>query len=948
MATESKPFVLLAEVTVSPNDSRKYRAIRLSSGLTVLLIQDENTDIACASLAVHVGGYSDPSEVPGLAHFLEHLLFMGTETFPDENAYHQFLSTHSGWSNAYTTSEFANYHFEVGADHISGALDRFASFFICPLFKKDSVDREMNAVHSEHQKNLQQDDKRISRTIKCTSSPIHPFSKFITGDLSTLNVIGIREKVIDFYQRYYSASIMSLTIYGKNSLDELCVMAVERFSAVSSTITAAPSFTEYGTPLTTEQFGTLLRVKPIKETQKLQIIWQLPPMLEEFHKKFGSFVSHLVGHGGKGSILSVLKARKLASKLYAYCAMESDFSMITILVELTENGLERYAEAIEIIIAYLHLLRNNQQEWLWIFEECAQLNGLRFRFKEKPNSPSDYAISCSHNLLQYPVEHVLDVHYHWGSFDQAYFTELFSYLECHNFRVVLVGNDFDPNQMVLEEKFYKTEYQLYALEKEFLERLTNITSATFPELCFPERNAFIARNFEIYGKKQSWSESAKSPTVLIPETSWYKMDDFFALPTANVSFLLEKGDFYYANVHRFIMSLLLIKCFAIQNAAKYHNASIAKLFFSLALNSYGISIRFYGFSDKLCDFVQLVMADLTKFQPEENFFDIVLEAYEKEQRNFPAKMPSELSACWIWYLLANPCFSYEEILNEISNISFDDFTAFCSEVFSKTPIFIKSMFLGNIQKETSLRVERCVKSFFNVASNSLKSTTTSLKKNSPDFLTNYYRVVPNVNNCVELDFKCGDICSLHDRTMTKLFVQIFHEAFFNQLRTIEQLGYVTSMRKLECHDFIGLRFIVQSSVKPCVYLQERILLFIKETCSSTFASMTGDSFEEHKRSLEVSLREPDFNICQEEARYFDQITSGFLLFTRAFDEADHLKSISLSDVTTFYREIILPSLEEDKQGDHFMLSLWLIGKDYAENPEPVGDRVRIGAASMQN
>ena len=948
MVTESKPFVRLAEVTVSPNDSRKYRAIRLPNGLTVLLIQDESMEKACASLAVHIGAYSDPFEVPGLAHFLEHLLFMGTEAFPDENAYDQFLSTHSGWSNAHTVGEFTNYHFEVGADHISGALDRFASFFICPLFKEDSVGREMNAVHSEHQKNLQQDGWRISQAIRSTSSPVHPFSKFTAGDLSTLDVPGIREKIIDFYQRFYSASIMSLTIYAKNSLDELCAMAAERFSAISSTNVAVPSFAECGTPFTTEQFGTLLRIKPIKEIQQLQIIWQLPPMLLHFSKQFGTFVSHLFGHKGKGSILSLLKARKLASELSACCTMKSDFSMITVLVQLTERGFERYAEVIEVIIAYLHLLRNNQQEWLRIFEECAQLNELWFRFKEKRSSPSDYAISCSHNLLQYPVEHVLDADYHWGPFDQTYFTELFCHLECHNFRVVLVGNGFDPNQTVSEEKFYKTEYQLYALEKESLKRLANITSATFPELCFPERNAFIARNFEVYGNKQSWKESAKSPAVLIPGTSWYKMDDFFALPTVYASFLLEKGGFYYANVRRFIMSSLLIRCFETQKAAKYYNASLAKLFFSLRLSSYGISVQFYGFNDKLCDFVQLVMADLAKFRPEEDFFEIALEAYEKEQRNFTAMMPYELSTCWTWYLLSKPCFSYEEILNEISDISFDEFTVFCSEIFSKTPVFVKSMFLGNIQKEISLRVESCVKSFFNIAGNSLKSDTTSLKKSSPDFLTNYYRVVSNVNNCVELDFRCGDISSLHDRTMTKLFVQIFHEAFYNQLRTIEQLGYVTKMRKLECHDFIGVTFIVQSSVKPCAYLQERMLLFVKETCSSTFASLTAESFEEHKRSLEVSLRQPDFNLWQEGVRYFDQIKSDFLLFTRAFDEADYLKSISLSDVTAFYREIILPLLEQEKQGDHFMLSLWLIGKDYAENPEPVADRVQIGAALMKN
>jgi insulysin len=63
----------------SQNDSRSYRCIILENGLQVLLISDKDTDKAAAAMDVHVGHFSDPGDIPGLAHFLEHLLFMGTE-----------------------------------------------------------------------------------------------------------------------------------------------------------------------------------------------------------------------------------------------------------------------------------------------------------------------------------------------------------------------------------------------------------------------------------------------------------------------------------------------------------------------------------------------------------------------------------------------------------------------------------------------------------------------------------------------------------------------------------------------------------------------------------------------------------------------------------------------------------------------------------------------------
>jgi insulysin len=76
-------------------------------------------------LSVHVGSMRDPGHSQGLAHFLEHLLFMGTEKYPDEAEYSKFLSDHGGTSNAYTDSEDTNYFFDISAEFLEPALDRY-------------------------------------------------------------------------------------------------------------------------------------------------------------------------------------------------------------------------------------------------------------------------------------------------------------------------------------------------------------------------------------------------------------------------------------------------------------------------------------------------------------------------------------------------------------------------------------------------------------------------------------------------------------------------------------------------------------------------------------------------------------------------------------------------------------------------------------------------------
>ena len=80
-----------SDVITSPSDNRDYLAYQLKNGLRVLLISDPDTDKSAAALDVRVGSGSDPEERPGLAHLLEHMLFLGTEQYPEAGEYQAFI-----------------------------------------------------------------------------------------------------------------------------------------------------------------------------------------------------------------------------------------------------------------------------------------------------------------------------------------------------------------------------------------------------------------------------------------------------------------------------------------------------------------------------------------------------------------------------------------------------------------------------------------------------------------------------------------------------------------------------------------------------------------------------------------------------------------------------------------------------------------------------------------
>jgi len=146
---------------------------------------------ACA-MAVGVGSWADPPHVQGCAHFLEHLLFMGTAKYPKENHYDRYLQTHGGSSNAFTECEYTVYHFDVFPKAFQEALNVFAQFFIDPLFQTGSVDRELKAIESEFVQNCNSDGSRLDELLCRTLASEdgfpkgHPYGNFTWGNTASL------------------------------------------------------------------------------------------------------------------------------------------------------------------------------------------------------------------------------------------------------------------------------------------------------------------------------------------------------------------------------------------------------------------------------------------------------------------------------------------------------------------------------------------------------------------------------------------------------------------------------------------------------------------------------------------------------------------------------------------------------------------------------------------
>lgn len=120
----------------SSSDKKEYEALCLENGVKVLFVKQQNeicSKLAAVAMCVGSGCFNDPKDVQGMSHFLEHMIFMGSEKYPKENEFDQFVSSHGGFDNAYTECEHTLFHFDIIEDFLDGALDRFSQLFVSPI-----------------------------------------------------------------------------------------------------------------------------------------------------------------------------------------------------------------------------------------------------------------------------------------------------------------------------------------------------------------------------------------------------------------------------------------------------------------------------------------------------------------------------------------------------------------------------------------------------------------------------------------------------------------------------------------------------------------------------------------------------------------------------------------------------------------------------------------------
>ena len=251
-----------------------------------------------------------------MAHFLEHMIFMGSVKYPQENAFSTHLTKYGGSNNAYTNSEDTSYYFEVTQEHLESSLDYFAAQLKEPLMLKQAVEREREAIESEFQIQSKSDGIRVYQLLHSLATNDYPHDNFIWGNLKSLkDDIESEEDLLEnmhrFYKRHYSAHRMCVCMQAPLTLNELETLAYKYFGDLPNNQLDAIDFTQYNYQLAfkKEFYEEVFFVKSIENICNLSLTWILPCTEHMYKCKPDNFLGHLLGYEGEGSLCAFLRKR---------------------------------------------------------------------------------------------------------------------------------------------------------------------------------------------------------------------------------------------------------------------------------------------------------------------------------------------------------------------------------------------------------------------------------------------------------------------------------------------------------------------------------------------------------------------------------------------------------------------------------------------------------------
>jgi secreted Zn-dependent insulinase-like peptidase len=833
----------------APTDKATFRRFTLDNGMKVLLVSDPNYNKSAASLVVDAGTIDDPAQTEGLAHFLEHMLFLGTEKYPDPGEYVNYMNANGGRRNAYTSTDHTNYHFEVRHGAFEGGLDRFAQFFIAPKFNPEFVGREVNAVHNEAMRHVQNDLRRMLNVSRELYDPSSGESRFSTGNKDTL-AQATPQAVRAFYETHYSADRMALALASTASLDDMERWVRQDFSAVPKR--DLPPLVRVSRFLPPKPALRLAFVEPVKEVRTLTLEFPVPGTRADFVSKPDRIVQDLINDAGPGGLRERLKREGLATAIEAELwERTSAYGSMFVTVSLTPQGRTEYERVLRETMAYLDYLRTAPYP-ADFYAQHAKTGALRETYADRGEGMA-LATKLANNTLWYPLDVAERATDAWGAPDEAAYRRLLGALRADNVLVTLVAKGVQTDR---KERIYGTAYS-YREE----------TGAAYAALAHPQKIAYALPGANPFMPAKV-ALVPERPLALVDEPGlklYYAEDVEFQRPattfifrfvpvremaTADSAALLR---LYLAGLQDYLEPALQEAQRAGTNA--HFEASIE-----------GLKVTVGGFGDSPARLAHHIAASLRTFTVPPARFDALKELRLRELRSYAETEAYQLARDRRNAMSREFDFLPPQMVAATEKASWADVQAFARRFFARGKLEVLAH--GAVKPEDSVAVARDFAASVGAEGAPEKDL---VRRRHIDIARAENLVdvgeVAGVNSAFVTDYVLPDD-SPATRAATLVASNFISEPFFSELRTRQQLGYIVGASAAASQRERFLTFVVQSSGYGPDELRKRSETFIA-TLPDRLAATTDAQWATLVAGARSTLSEKPKSIAEKAELFFE-------------------------------------------------------------------------------
>jgi insulysin len=860
-----------------PLDKSESRTLVLENGLKVLLVSDPDLNLSSASMSVGVGSYMNPEGTQGLAHFLEHMLFLGTEKYPDADAYTEYLRQNGGYSNAYTAGDHTNYHFQLYPDAFEGALDRFAQFFIAPLFTDEYTERELNAVESEFVKNLEDDNWRSQRLFRMHTRADHPENHFSTGNKETLANVA-RNELIQFYKDYYSANQMALSLVSTHSLDQMEQWVREYFAAIP---TSDIDMLRYPSRYIDDSKDVvrLIKMKAVEDRRYLVLYFNTQGIRDDWDAKTSELIGSILGYEGEGSLLSTLKELDLATSLGAgIWEGTADYTTASFGIDLTPKGKENYEQVLEMVFGYIELLRQSPYP-AYFFEEQRTMAKLHEVYSDKGEG-AQRAVELANRALALPLEVAEKAPTAFLRQDPEFYYEMLDRLRPDNMIAILSARDIEGDQI---EEIYGTEYTYLEIGDALFEELSNPEIAD--SFSLPKPNPFVPENVELL---------AERPVQLIDEPGlslYYGQDQEFQRPKVAKYFKIHLPDREYTARDSVLLELYEAAVNEYVNEVAY-DARMADLSYSVSASLEGVVVTLFGYSESAERLLPVLVQALGNFQIEEALFNSIKERMVRGWNN------ARYDNAFMYIRYFTNKASYRDYFMPAAkaaaagDISLNDVYGLRDRLFKRGRI--EALIYGNVTAGQAIQTARGLQDELGIKPPKGDLYEPMLVALQPGESVTIKDVLPTNNNAFRKDIILG-MADAPTRVAAAVLSNLIEAPYYSEMRTRQQLGYVVWSFTFDREDEVRLGFVIQSGEYDPVELVRRSDELVA-SFPDLLREMPAEAFAQAKSAVKSDIEKKAKTIGEKAARFFDIAYNRGANWSRKQESLDALEALTVDDV----------------------------------------------------